>query len=200
MIDLIKNKINSLVNYTFDSKKISQKVVTDYLGVLCWDKINELSTDEVIVNEALFVKSIEDIEIKYNDELYKIGIKINDINNKEFTMPNLISIDKVRKYFSNIKNHIIYIFIDYKIEDDMVTVMDIIVKPIECLDWSYLSIQNLGKGQLQIKGTTNTLTFNDGVTRKEWLDRLLKEGNEYYDKLILKVSEYKINWNDETKW
>jgi len=200
MLDLIKNKINSLVNYTFDSKKISQKDVTDYLNVLCWDKINELSTDEVIVNEALFVKSIEDIEIKYNDELYKIGIKINDINNKEFTMPNLISIDKVRKYLSNIKNHIIYIFIDYKIEDDMVTVMDIIVKPIECLNWSYLSIQNLGKGQLQIKGTTNTLTFNNDIMRKEWLDRLLKEGNEYYDKLILKVSEYKINWNDETKW
>ena len=82
----------------------------------------------------------------------------------------------------------------------MVTIMNVLVKPIESLDWSYLTIQNLGKGQLQVKSITGGLFFNDNVTRKEWMDKLIKEGKEYYDRLILKVSEYITNWNDDTKW
>jgi hypothetical protein len=82
----------------------------------------------------------------------------------------------------------------------MVTITNIAIKPIESLDWSYLSIQNLGKGQLQIKSINKKIFFNENITRKEWLDRLIKEGKNYYDKLILKVSEYISNWNDESKW
>ena len=187
------------INYTFDSKMLMQRGVADYIETLCCDKVNELSTTELIVSEALSVRSIEDVEIKFNDNHYKIDIKTHDVN-RDFSMPNLISIDRARKYLAVLTNHIIYIFIDYKIEEDIVTIINAVVKHIENLDWSYLAIQNLGKGQLQIKSMTNGLFFNESVTRKEWLDRLIKEGSEYYERLILKVSEYKSNWNDETRW
>jgi hypothetical protein len=199
VINLINEKVNILINYKFDSKMLMQRGVADYIEILCCEKINQLSTSDLIVNEAVSVRSIEDIEIKLNNNLYKIDIKTHDVN-RDFSMPNLISIDRARKYLSIVTNHIIYIFIDYKIEDDIVTIINVLVKPIESLDWSYLAIQNLGKGQLQIKSMSDGLFFNDNVSRKEWLDKLIKEGKDYYERLILKVSEYKNNWVDETKW
>lgn len=199
IIDLINEKTSNLNNFMFDSKMLRQRGVADYIENLCCERILQLSGSGLSVNEAVSVRSIEDIEVKLEEDLYKIDIKSHDIN-RDFSMPNLISIDRARKYLKKPTNHIIYIFIDYKINDDIVTITNLIVKPIESLDWSYLSIQNLGKGQLQIKSMNNGIFFNDNVTRKEWLDRLIKEGKDYYERLILKVSEYITNWNDESKW
>ena len=81
-----------------------------------------------------------------------------------------------------------------------VKIVKIFVKPIECLDWSYLDIQNIGKGQLQIKSLPNGIFFTDNVTRKEWLDKLIKKGEEYYEELLLRVFDYKNNWLDNEKW
>ena len=199
MISLINEKVGNLINFKFDSKIIVQKNVADYIETLCYDKVNELSNEDLVVSESLSVRSIEEIEIKLDNNLYKIDIKTHDTN-KDFSKPNLISIDKVRKYLAVTTNHIIYIFIDYIIEKDIVAISNVTVKPIESLDWSYLAIQNLGKGQLQIKSVPEGIFFNENVTRKEWLDRLIKEGKDYYERLILKVSEYINNWGDETKW
>ncbi len=198
VIDLIIERVNKLNNFIFDSRRI-QKGIGEHIQILCYEQISGLNDEGLIVIDTLSTKSIEDVEIKYEDNLYKIDIKPHDIS-KDFSIPNLISIDKARKYLKKTTNHIIYIFIDYKVVDDMVTITNILVKPIESLDWSYLAVQNIGKGQLQLKSTTSGLFFNDNVTRKEWMDKLIKEGKEYYDRLILKVSEYISNWNDDTKW
>ena len=146
---LIIEKVNNLIDFKFDSNLIP-KSISDYIDNLCYDNVNQLANNDIIVNETSSTKSIEDVEIKYSGNTYKIDIKNHDIN-KDFSVPNLISIDKARKYLSNINNHIIYIFIDYKIQDSVVTIINVNVKSIECLDWSYLSIQNLGKGQLKLK-------------------------------------------------
>lgn len=197
---MINEKVGTLVDFKFDSKMLMQRGVADYIENLFCEKISEMSSSDIIVNEALSVRSIEDIEIRFNEGVYKIDIKTHDVN-RDFSMPNLISIDRARKYLINPNNHIIYIFIDYAVTDDVVNIINVIVKSIESLDWSYLAIQNLGKGQLQIKsGMSGGLFFNDNVTRKEWMDMLLKEGKDYYQKLILKVTEYINNWNDDTKW
>lgn len=197
IIDLINQKIDKLKEFIFDSKRI-QRGVIEHIQILCYEQISGLIEEGLVVTDTLSVKSIEDVEIKYDNNVYKIDIKVHDIS-KDFSIPNLISIDKARKYLKKTTNHIIYIFINYKINEDMVKIVDIHVKPIESLDWSYLTIQNLGKGQLQLKSTDN-IFFNDNTTRKEWSDKLIKEGKEYYDRLILKVSEYITNWNDESKW
>lgn len=199
IIELINEKISDLTGYVFDSRVLRQRGVSDYIENLCCERIVRLSSSGMSVNETSSIKSIEDVEIKLDDNHFKVDIKSRDVS-KDFSKPNLISIDKARKYLKNPLNHIIYIFMDYELKDDTVTIMNITIKPIENLDWSYLSIQNLGKGQLQIKSTTTRMLFNDNTTRKEWFDRLIKEGKEYYERLILKVSEYINNWNDDTKW
>lgn len=193
ILGLIENKINKLVGFEFNSNNLMQRGVADYIENLCCQRVLELKDETVIVNEANSVRSIEDIEIEHSGNTYKIDIKTHDVN-RDFSMPNLISIDRARKYLSVSGNYIIYIFVDYKIDGDNVYIINTKVKPIESLDWSYLAIQNLGKGQLQIKSMSNGLFFNDNVNKKDWLNKLIEEGEKYYDRLILKVSEYKNNW------
>jgi hypothetical protein len=110
IINLINNKTVDLNNFMFDSKLLNQKI-KNYIECLCCQKITELNSHELNVNKPLTIKSIENIEIKSNDENYKIVIKSHDIN-KYFSMPNLISIEKARKYLKISTNHIIYLFKD----------------------------------------------------------------------------------------
>ncbi len=198
IIDLISNKINELIDYTFNIKDI-QKSISDYISILSFDKISNLSYNNITVNKPASSKLIEDIDIKHQEQSYKIDVKSYDVN-KTLTVPNLISIDKARKCLSNKNNHIIYIFVNYQIVEDAIKIVKIFVKPIESLDWSYLDIQNIGKGQLQIKSLPNGIFFTDNVTRKEWLDKLIKKGEEYYEELLLRVFDYKNNWLDNEKW
>jgi hypothetical protein len=193
IIELIEGKINNLVGFEFNSMNLMQRGVADYIENLCCQRVSELKTDILIINEANSVRSIEDVEIEYSGNTYKIDIKTHDIN-RDFSMPNLISIDRARKFLSDLNNHIVYIFIDYTIDDSTVYIIGAKVQPIESLDWSYLAIQNLGKGQLQIKNMSDGLFFNDDVDKQVWLNKLIEEGEKYYEKLILKVSEYKNNW------
>lgn len=196
IIEILRNNVNVLINFEFESSNLNQRGIADYIESILCDKIIELNNNDIKVNEALSVRSIEDIEVVYDDYIYKIDIKTHDID-RDFSMPNLISIDRARKFLSNERNNIIYIFIDYKVKNNLVKIKDIKVQPIESLDWSYLSIQNLGKGQLQIKNMSSKLFFNDLITKEQWLNILIKEGEKYYEKLILKVSDYKNNWKKE---
>lgn len=193
IIEMLEGKINNLVGFEFSSIGLIQRDISSYIEDECKQRILELENDFIVINEANSVKSIENIEIEHSGNTYKIDIKTHDINS-DFSMPNLISIDRARKFLSDLNNHIIYIFIDYTIEDNTVYIINAKVKPIESLDWSYLAIQNLGKGQLQIKSMSNGLFFNDNIDKQIWLNKLIEEGEKYYDRLILKVSEYKNNW------
>ena len=99
---------------------------------------------------------------------------------------------------SNYNNFITYIFVDYKVLSTTdFQIVNIDVQNIESLDWSYLSIQNLGKGQLQMKNISDKITFNNNITRKEWLTILNEKGSEYYNNLLLKITEYKSKWEEE---
>ena len=198
IINLLNDKVSNFIDYTFNMKDV-QKSISDHINILFFDKLSELKFDDITIVKPASSKLIEDIDIKYKEQVYKVDIKLHDIN-KTLSVPNLISIDKARKCLSNRNNHIIYMFIDYELKDDIIKIVKIYVKPIEFLDWTYLDIQNIGKGQLQIKSLPNGIFFNDNGTRKEWLDKLIENGKKYYDELQLRVFDYKNNWLDNEKW
>lgn len=156
--------------------------------------INQIK-NEIKINQNL--RSFDDFEIIDNDNHYKIDINIYDMN-RSISFPSLLSIQRAKSFLLNKNNHIIYIFVGYKTTDYKSSIYTIDVQNIEALDWKYLSIQNLGKGQIQMKTISpEKLIFNDKMSRTEWLNILNKKGDEYYDKLILKITEYKTNWNNE---
>lgn len=125
------------------------------------------------------VRTIEDVSL--GDTL--IDIKTRDINRK-FSMPNLISVDRLRK---NKDKEIVYHFVDYRVKYDVIEVTNQIILPIYEIDWSVLKIQNLGKGQLQLCGVKdyNNIPKYQG-TREEWFAQLDLTMKNFYEKQITK--------------
>ena len=190
MITKIKHTLSSIIGTSYSSlEHISNEVSNEILSL-------KDSSTEIEDNP------IGDIEITHDGQFYIVDVKTQDID-KVYSVPNLISIKKAKDILKNYDKHIIYIFVEYKVRDfeniDMYesTITNIRVQTIESLDWSYLAIQNLGRGQLQIKNTANGLTFNNEVTRTQWFGELKDKSIEYYNNLILKVTEYKSEFEDE---
>ena len=140
------------------------------------------------VKEASSVKSTDDITI--NGIL--VDFKSTDID-KKFKMPNLISIAVLKeKYHSE---EILYSFVTYSSKQHKV--LDSHLFYIWELPWEHLKIQNLGKGQLQIKNMKN---FIDDIgnlsilSKDEWYQEFIKQGEIFYKNLIKKTEKRIEEW------
>jgi hypothetical protein len=143
--------------------------------------------------EAKSKRSIEDVGLITNDyDDVKIDIKTHDTES-ELSMPNLISIARLKKFYENDKNLLVYVFVKYINHGNNVQVTQVRVKPIEQINWECLTIGNLGKGQLQITDM-NKISFQNFMTRKDWMERLSYDAVIYYQKLIDKIQN---NWIKE---
>ena len=196
VIDIIKLKLKSLLDNTYTST--SEKQMSSDIEYLITKTILNLDGFSGLkVFESNNIRTFENIQIVLNDKLFKIDINTHDIS-KVISLPSLMSIKRAKDFMSNYNNFITYIFVDYKVLSTTdFQIVNIDVQNIESLDWSYLSIQNLGKGQLQMKNISDKITFNNNITRREWLTILNDKGSEYYNNLLLKITEYKSKWEEE---
>ena len=140
------------------------------------------------VNEAVSVKSTDDVTI--NGIL--VDFKSTDVD-KKFKMPNLISIAVLKeKYYSE---EILYSFVTYSSKQHKI--LDSHLFYIWELPWKHLKIQNLGKGQLQIKNMKN---FIDDIgnlstlSKNQWYKEFIKQGGIFYKDLIKKTEKRMEEW------
>jgi molybdopterin-binding protein len=190
---VIKDITKDLVGVLIDSKNLQQRGIADKIEDIVCSQVMKLKSSGLAVEAATSKRSIEDIQIKEGANLYKIDIKSHDVNS-DFSMPNLVSIDRLRKFYEKDTNFLVYIFVDYKTVGTTTTIEKIEVRLVEELDWSILAIQNLGKGQLQIKNMNSELIFTT-PNRDEWLSVLKTNAIDYYNKLVSKVERYKKEWS-----
>jgi hypothetical protein len=193
MENKIINDIRTYLSKYVGGVHLIENDVFNLLRDFCVNHIINLYNYNEDINVTL--NNNGDIDIKTKDSQYSIDIKIQDIN-KVYSFPNMISIKKAKDFLSKPNNYIIYIFVEYDGQiSGEVKISRIKVQRIETLDWKYLYIQNLGRGQLQIKNIPKEeFTFNNDVTRIQWLSILIDKGIEYYNNLMLKVAEYKSEW------
>ena len=192
IIELIKLKLDTLLENNYQGY---ENQIDNNIKHLITNSLLELNDDKILVSGKIGIRTFEDIEIKYENKLYKIDINTHNTD-KVISLPSLLSIKRAKDFLSDYNNFIVYIFVDYKFINNEMYIVKISVQNIESLDWSYLSIQNLGKGQLQMKNITE-LIFNNNITRREWLSILKQKGSDYYNNLLLKITEYKTIWDDE---
>lgn len=140
-------------------------------------------------------KSLEDFTLKFGDTINWFDVKTHFIQDVAgFSMPNLVSIDKLKTSLKNDNENIIYIFVSYKRENGVITIEDVYLKYIWELDWSILGIGNLGKGQLQIKNANKEVIFtNEG--KDVWGKKLNIEAIKFYNKRILKIKKEILKWS-----
>jgi hypothetical protein len=167
-----KTKLNTLLKekLVFPAGLHGQRSYGDVLE----HQANELITESFSnVDQPRSVRSIEDLTV---DDCY-VDHKTSDEALK-FKMPNLISIDRLIK----IDKPLYYNFIIYNSEEQ--TIVKNFVLSVYELNWEHLAIQNLGKGQLQIKSMKEFLKSpTSKVSKEEWLSKLKEEAIAFYKKI-----------------
>jgi len=167
------------------------------VGDLIESKVTEIlsnSNSELISEKRAprSKKSIEDVTLVSNGVSYYIDPKTHD-KDSDFSMPNLTSVDKIKKLFSTDDHELIYVFVSYTIENGFVMIADIKVFFIWELDISILGVGALGKGQLQIKNANNDLVFTS-KGKQEWYSDFKKLVQEYLRKQIIKINKQILEW------
>jgi hypothetical protein len=187
MKKIINNKLNDSIGKSFNTTNLQQRGVADVIEKYICEQIIKIDNKELIIEQSKTKKSLEDVQIKNNQELYKIDIKTHDLNS-DFSMPNLISVDRLKKFYENNNNHLMYIIISYTTNNNITQIKNIEIRYIEELSWEILGIQNLGKGQLQIKNMNNELIFVE-PNREEWINTLKQNMIKFYKKQIIKTQK-----------
>ncbi len=138
----IKEHIKELLNQNLVDFELVDGGMQRTVGDLIENKISDIlfnSTSELITEkrEPRSKKSIEDVTLVSGNVLYYVDPKTHDTNS-DFSMPNLTSIDKIKKLFSSDEQELIYVFVSYELNDGMVVISDIKVFFIWELDISIL--------------------------------------------------------------
>ena len=169
------------------------------------DLIEGIVADTIILRHggkaASSKRSIEDVMV---GESTYVDIKTRDVN-ADFSMPNLISIERLRKLYSEPANELVFIFVDYSLETDDRLVGDnwsfetwavikkVEIRHIESISWTDMHIQALGKGQLQLRDASKPINLYP-YSRLEWMQRLKSESLIFIDKQMAKLCKYRENW------
>jgi hypothetical protein len=191
MKDLIRKSLSDLIGKTIDISNIQQRGIGDKIERLVIDTLFDKIGGDIKVYEAKSKRSIEDVQIVDGERVYKVDVKSHDVNGN-FSMPNMISISRLKRFYIDPNNFFVIVMVSYHNDDKVSVIEDIVVNYIEDLSWDIIKIQNLGKGQIQIENMKNELKFFDG-SRREWLEKLRDNAIEYYRKLITKIEKEWLN-------
>ena len=185
---LLKEKLkNFLLSGDYGHRAVGDKLEHDSIGIL-----KEILPNNLV--EAKSKRSIDDFTLVFGDINNLYDTKTHYIQLEEgFSMPNLISVKRLKKVLEEKLKTLSYVFIDYKRENGNVLIEDVHVKYVWELDWSILSIGALGKGQLQIKDANKDFVFTN-IGKNEWFDILKVKVVEFYKKEILKIEKELKLW------
>jgi hypothetical protein len=158
----------------------NQRAYADFIEEQACKMAQELAPD--LYAPASSVRSPED---------FMLGDTIVDIKTRclgrEFSMPNLISVDRAKKILKDPNKDIWYWFIDYTVyQDGTFGILHSHVFPIWQLNWDSLSIQNLGLGQIQISDHEGL--YDSEGDRDEWLRQLILRTRAFYVDLQRKLA------------
>ena len=189
LIEAIKENLSGFdLSNSFKQRSVGDKIEDD-----CAEIVKRLCPDNYL--PARSARSTEDFTLKFGENKTYVDIKTHFVQETEgFSMPNLISVDKLRKILVDERLALAYVFIDYTRDaNGAVSIEKVEVKYVWELDWSMLGIGALGKGQLQIKNANKELVFTD-IAKQKWLEILKSKVSEFYVKQIEKITREQAKW------
>jgi len=195
MKDLILNSLNdNLESFTIDEGS-EQRTVGDLVEYKVKSIIMGL-TDNNLIKECLeprSKRSIEDVTVVGEDGVFNYVDSKTHNKDSEFSMPNLTSVERLRKLLIDDTKSLIYVFVSYLVTDNIVNIESVEVRYVWELDFSMLTIGSLGKGQLQITNMNNPLVFtNEG--KESWYEKLKVKVREYHQRRIQQIEKDKLSW------
>lgn len=132
-------------------------------------------------------RAIEDFSLTQAGQRTFCDVKTHFIQADGFSMPNLISVKRLRKLLLDPNQALLYIFVAYERDETMVYIKDLQLHYIWELAWESLGIGALGKGQLQIKNANLALTFTE-MGREAWTAQLQGRVLAFYQQELKKIT------------
>tara|TARA_Y100000114_G_C11689954_1_gene293044 strand:+ start:39 stop:626 length:588 start_codon:yes stop_codon:yes gene_type:complete len=183
--NLVEQTLKENLKYP-ESKNLQQRGIADKIEERCTEILKENFED---VNDPTSRRSIEDVSIGNT----LIDTKTSD-EALTFKMPNMISIDRLRSVIKDNKQ-LFYNFVIYNSESNQI--IDNFVLNVFELNWEYLSIQNLGKGQLQITDMKKFLQDpKSKQTKQQWIETLKQNAITFHKNVEIKAQKRQKEWGN----
>lgn len=194
--DLVKNhlisKLKKLEGTTLNiPTKASQRTVADEIEMMCCAIAAKEFKNEYVAAKS--VRSVDDFSIVVGDYVIMADVKSHYVQDEGFSMPNLISVKRLKNILEDPTKELIYIFVDYTRQGTKVTLTEVKVLSVYQIDWQDLTIGALGLGQLQIKNANNAIN-ESMVGREVWFQILKTKTIEFYNKELNKIQKQIDFW------
>jgi hypothetical protein len=187
----IQEKVKTLINNqdTFLTKATSDspRAVGDAIQGIIEDNFQDILGDWCCEYTAQFPRRAM-ADLAFTDALgnyYVVDVKTHRMDTK-FNMPNLTSVERLARFYQDDSNYFTILIVKYKVEGDLLTVVDVQFVPIEYLDWECLTIGALGWGQIQITNSNQIIVRPQ--TRTQWMMRFCEIMLDFYPREIKKIS------------
>jgi len=133
-------------------------------------------------------RAMADLAFKDADDCYYVVDVKTHRSDTTFSMPNLISVERLARFYEDDRNYFTILLVSYTVEELRVIVSGVQFTPIEFLDWDCLTVGALGWGQIQI-ANAHRVTVNPGYSRRKWMIELCETMLEFYPREILKIGD-----------
>ena len=182
----IKNEINAAPNFLSALTANSPRAVGDAVQSLIETKFERIIGKWCTEYSASFSRrAMEDLAFTDKEGFYCVGDIKTHWQDASFSMPALVSVERLARFYEDDMNIFSIIMVKYKMIGWRVRASKVIFCPIEFLDWNCLTLGALGWGQIQI-ANSNTIIVNRGQSRKQWMLSLCNSLQVFYPKEILK--------------
>ena len=188
--EAIRGFLNSQEDYLSASTANSPRAVGDAIQDVLGSNLQQVLGEEICRNySADFARrAMADLAFEDDDGFtYVIDVKTHRLSTK-FNMPNLISVERLTRFYKSDKNVFAVLMVAYDVEGTRVEVERVTFAPIEFLSWDCLTIGALGWGQIQI-ANSNVINVNPGYSRKRWMLELCDTLTKFYPREIAKIEK-----------
>jgi len=129
-------------------------------------------------------------DLAFKDKLgnyYVVDVKTHR-EETTFNMPNLISVDRLARFYEDDANFFIMLMVKYGVTGTKVSVSKVHFVPIEYLCWDCLTHGALGAGQIQIANSKH-IAIDSKKTRRAWMLELCDNVLQFYPREIVKLNK-----------
>lgn len=188
---------NNVLNYLkscsdFEDKRLvnSPRAVGDVVQEVIGENLNSFFADGLVnnCNNSFARRAMADMAFFDTENNYfVVDIKTHN-KSTSFNMPNLISVDRLARFYEEDNNYFVILLVEYHVENSRISFDSVRLFPIENLAWSCLTIGALGWGQIQI-ANANIVNVDFNLTRKKWMLSLCDTLDLFYPKEIEKINK-----------
>lgn len=116
---------------------------------------------------------------------YVIDVKTHRLD-ADFHMPNLISVERLARFYNEDQNYFTLLLISYGIHDAQIQFEAVTFVPIESIMWDCLTIGALGWGQIQLIHSQR-LHIDRNYSRGAWMNEFCERMLTFYPRELQKI-------------